>query len=76
MAVRNFWIDASIDGRKTDLSGGPASKEGGMDVTIKQRSKGGIVTAYRIHCYECVGELVTKVYDTNGELICRHVTER
>lgn len=39
MAVRNFWIDANIDGRLTELSGGPRDKTGGMDVTIKQRAE-------------------------------------
>ena len=30
MAVRNFWIDGSIDGRATDVTGGPRSRDGGM----------------------------------------------
>lgn len=34
MSVRNFWIDADIDGRQTMLGGGPRSSDGGMDVTI------------------------------------------
>ena len=28
MAMRNFWIDVDIDGRKTLLSGGPRTKDG------------------------------------------------
>lgn len=76
MAVRNFWVDASIDGRKTDLSGGPASKEGGMNIVIKQRMNGGIITAYKINCFECDGELYTQVYDPNGVMITRVVTQR
>ena len=40
MAVRNFWVDADIDGRQTGLGGGPMSKDGGMDVTIYQRDGG------------------------------------
>ena len=45
MAVRNFWIEAAIDGRKTRLRGGPVSKDGGFSLTIYQRSNGGIVRA-------------------------------
>lgn len=53
MAVRNFWIDADIDGRKTMLSGGPRAKDGGMLVNIYQRDDGGIHRALRIECMEC-----------------------
>ena len=76
MAVRNFWVDASIDGRKTDLQGGPASKEGGMQLTIKQRDDGGIVTAFKIYCHEIDGELVTEVYDGNRKLVASFETIR
>ena len=75
MAVRNFWVDADIDGRKTELSGGPASKEGGMKITIKQRDEGSIVTAFRIYCYEEDGELYSEVY-RGGALVTRFGTKR
>jgi len=42
MAVRNWWIEADVDGRKTPLSGGPRSKDGGFQLTIYQRVKGNI----------------------------------
>ena len=76
MAVRNFWIDASIDGRKTELAGGPASKEGGMNVVIKQRSNGGIVKAAVINCYEVDGNLVTDIVNNDGELVATFETKR
>lgn len=80
MAVRNFWIDAYIDGRQTVLSGGPKNKNGGMDVIIYQREEGGIVTAVRIDCFERNGKLETHV-KVNGEpVICggeaSYVTQR
>ena len=46
--VRNFWIDADIDGRATRLAGGPVSKDGGIDVSIKMRSEGAVEEAMRI----------------------------
>lgn len=46
--VRNFWVTAHIDGRRTDLEGGPSSRDGGIRLTIKQRDRGGIVTAAHI----------------------------
>ena len=42
MPVRNWWLEADIDGRKTTLEGGPRNKEGGFDLTIYQRDKGSI----------------------------------
>lgn len=62
MAVRNFWIEADIDGRKTTLAGGPKGKDGNMHITIYQRSEGGIVEAVNINCISFFsGELQTTV---------------
>ena len=76
MAVRNFYIDARIDGRKTDLSGGPASKNGGMEIVITQRQNGRIVTAFEIHCEESLEKLITEVTDGDGTTIGTFVTDR
>ena len=76
MAVRNFWVDARIDGRKTDLSGGPVAKEGGMNIVIKQRSNGGIVKAAVVQCYEVDGYLVTDIVNNDGELVATFETKR
>ena len=40
--VRNFWIDAQIDGRESRLTGGPSAKDGGMYVKILFRENGQI----------------------------------
>lgn len=62
MAVRNFWVNAEIDGQKTELSGGPRSKDGGMYIELMMRNDGGIVNVLRITCsaYED-GELRVRV---------------
>lgn len=46
--VRNFWIDARIDGRSARLEGGPQAKDGGFSLVIRQRDNGGIVTALHV----------------------------
>ena len=69
MAVRNFWVDADIDGRATMLSGGPRAKDGGMTIKIRQRDNGGIFTATTALCFERNGYLFTKVYGCDGELL-------
>lgn len=48
MAIRNFWIECEIDGRKTTLTGGPQAKDGGFYLTIKMRDNGGITTPLEI----------------------------
>ncbi len=40
--VRNFWIEASVDGRKSDISTGPRSSGGGFSCTIYVREEGSI----------------------------------
>lgn len=76
MAVRNFWLSGCIDGRKTELQGGPASKKGGMQLTIKQRHEGSIVTAFKLYCYEVDGELITEVIDCHGICVATAETRR
>ena len=73
--MRNFYIEAEIDGRKTVLSGGPASKTGGMYITIYQRKNGEKVEAVEIFCHEEDGDLVTEV-SIGGELAGDFTTER
>lgn len=48
--VRNFWMTARVDGREHELSGGPAARDGGLDVTVYQRSAGEPVEALSVTC--------------------------
>ena len=75
MAVRNFLVEADIDGYKTIIKGGPRNKNGCMDVTLYQRDEGAIKIAVRIFCREYDGQLKTKV-DVGGECVGEFVTER
>ena len=51
MAVRNFYIEAQVDGRETKLEGGPRNKTGGFSATVKIRDNGSIAHALRIDGY-------------------------
>ena len=75
MAVRNFWIEADIDGRKTMLAGGPREKDGGLTVNLFQRSEGDIQKAVSIECFEENGELFTYVR-INYEIVGVFSTKR
>lgn len=50
MAVRNFWVNAEIDGQKTELSGGPRSKDGGMFINLNMRVNGRPVSVLHVTC--------------------------
>lgn len=76
MAVRNFYVEANIDGRKTPLGGGPVSKTGEMIVRLYQRNEGALTDAILIECEEHFGFLVTKVFDKDRNLIFRYETKR
>jgi len=38
--VRNFYMESQVDGRKTLITGGPRTKDGGMVITLYQKEKG------------------------------------
>lgn len=76
MAVRNFYVEANIDGRETTLGGGPKSKMGEMSVRLYQRDEGAITEALMIDCTEWDGVLTTKVYDKDHNLLFTHETKR
>ena len=38
--VRNFWIEAEVDGRKTPIAFGPTGKDGGFSLTVFMRNEG------------------------------------
>lgn len=48
--VRNFWARVEVDGREHALAGGPAARDGGMDLTVYQRSAGEVVEALSVTC--------------------------
>lgn len=75
MALRNFWVEANIDGRETALEGGPRRKDGGMTVTVLQRKDGGKATAVKVNCWESNGELFSRV-EINGTVVDTFKTRR
>jgi hypothetical protein len=47
-AMRNFWIEGEVDGRRTSLAGGPRSKDGGFELAVYVRDKGSSEVAVRL----------------------------
>lgn len=77
MSVRPFYIEADIEGRQTNLTGGPRRKDGEARINIYQRDEGSITRPFYIEQYskqeDGVHKLVTDVYH-NGEQIAKHTT--
>ena len=74
--VRNFYIKGSIDGRKTDLSGGSGRKDGGMRLHLTQRNEGCIETCATIECFADGDSLKTIIYDKTGNAVLENITKR
>ena len=77
MAVRPFYVDAEISGRKTNLAGGTARRDGEHRINIYQRDEGSITRPFYIEQYskeeDGVHKLVTDVYH-KGNKIATHIT--
>ena len=68
MAMKNFWIDAQMDGRKNNLRGGPSNaRDAGFELKVRMRDEGESIVAYTIQGYaDSSGQLVVRVYDSLG----------
>ena len=61
MAMRNFWIEGDIDGRKTTLTGGPQGSGGGFSLVVYMRDKGMSKVGVRVRGSVVNGELILDV---------------
>lgn len=46
--MRNFYVKGQIDGRKTEISGGPRCKNGGFTLNVYMREEGGKIEPVEI----------------------------
>lgn len=67
--VRNFWIEGSTDGRASAIKGGPVSKDGGIDLTIYQRTAGDVMKAASIYGIARSDGTLALVIEANHERI-------
>ena len=76
--VRNFWLEARVDGFKTDIGTGPKSKDGGMWVKIKRRLAGQVADGLDIECIaKSDGKILhINIYGPDGALIWNADWER
>ena len=76
MALRNFWLETEIDGRKTKLKGGPKSRTGGLCTKLYVRDNSKSILACKVVCRECDGDLIVMIYNKDGQLIHSNTTKR
>jgi len=62
MAMRNFWIEGDVDGRKTSLAGGPQGAGGGFSLIVYQREDGDSKVGVCVRGNVVNGELILDVY--------------
>jgi len=46
--LRNFWVEAAVDGRRTPVKFGPRAKDGGFRMTFYMRVEGVSIKALTI----------------------------
>jgi len=77
MAVRNFWLQTDIDGRVTQLHGGPQAKDGGFTQNIYVRDEGASKKAYSVHGIATEdGRLRIVIFDGKETLLHTSTTKR
>jgi hypothetical protein len=64
--IRNFWLEASIDGRRSRLASGPRSKDGGFCLQIQNRDHGDISPDSLRIVGRCTGDTL-KLTVENGD---------
>jgi len=67
--MRNFWIEATIDGRKTKFTGGPRGETGGFDLTIRRKVNGSSQVALAVRGAMVDGHPTVTVWGPDGELV-------
>ena len=75
--MRDFWLEARAEGRQTPVGIGPRRNGDLMVATIRQKSKGESVVAFKIKCFP-IGDdtLVTMIIDSKGQPIATFESER
>ena len=76
MAVRNWWVRTSVDGRKTSVEFGPRARDGGFFMSIFQREKGGIGSPLFVRATANGNRLTLELTDSAGHNLFYQETER
>lgn len=77
MALRNWWVEADVDGRRTGAAFGPRGRAGGFRLTVRQRHDGESVRVLTVEGEARADGLLTlRVWDGEGRLLENVATRR
>jgi len=75
--VRNFWIDACVDGRQSDIGTGPRGPQGGFSLTVYQREDNDVRHALSVRgSCDREGNLTLSIQNEYGHTIHQFLTKR
>ena len=74
--VRNFWLEAKVDGRESKVIGGPSNKEGGFELKIRMRDGGEVTLPVTLEGYADGDRLRLNVFGPEGTAVWFHETQR
>ena len=73
--IRNFWLTAQIDGRRSHWASGPRSRDGGFTLAVFCRDHGAIARPVRI-TGRCRDGRLSLDIDDDGTRVFSKTTER
>lgn len=75
--VRNFWLELSVDGKASRVATGPRARDGGFQLTVKQRDNGGVaITGELVGHVRANGTLALTWEPAKGEPVSLNETVR
>jgi len=76
MAIRNFFIRGHIEGRKSEITGGPLSKSGGFVLEIWQRLKGQKKRMLQVGGSSDGSQTTLYVLDSKNDVVFKYTGDR
>ena len=76
MAIRNFWVEAEVDGKATPVAFGPRNADGGFTLTVKMRDNGDITRPIEIAGLVHIDGTLELTVHQNGQRIGQVKTRR
>lgn len=74
--IRNFWLDAEIDGKRSRFASGPRARDGGFRLDIHYREHGSVSARSLRISGRCVQNKLTLKVEDGGTTVLNKEIER